>query len=403
MLGRRPVVTCCSHVARLATFVVVAALSGCRCEGGPTPTGEPDAMPSWDVGAKSQPARAGMVWIPPGVLLAGTKPGQLPRVADEELPGTPMELEGFFIDVYNYPAEPGAIPETGLTQARARIICEEQGKRLCTELEWERACKGPDNHTYDYGPNYDASTCGTGTTDALAPNGVNTRCVSGFGVRDTHGSAWNWTSSAWRRGDDAGGRVAVRGGNGEDGELIGRCANGRGLTPDSEDPSVGVRCCAGKANAARVALQVERGSELAYRPHDPRIAEQLEALVPEEIQAAVKQRPAADHFSVDRLWMWRPIGNEELVVGGGCAHPPVHDACGVIVARLHEGRAESVAFVSSDWWIPTVGEHEDSRTLFVYGGDIGGAFRKPMVYAWGRIREGDKHRKKRGGWTSPLQ
>lgn len=395
----------------IIAWAVVGSLAGCRCDAmsddessaNAASSGTASPVPSWDVETQAEPARPGMVWVPAGTLLAGTKPGQLPRIADQELPGTPIELEGFFIDEYNYPAEPGAIPRTGMTQTEARAICEEQGKRLCTELEWERACKGPDNTTYPYGDTYDASICVTGSTDALAPNGVNTRCGSGFGVADMHGSAFNWTSSPWARGDgEKDDRVAVRGGNGEDGELIGRCANARPMSPDARDPLVGLRCCAGAVNPARVALSVERGSELAYRPFDPRIAEQLAALVPEDLTKAVANRPAADQFRVERLWMWRPIGNEELVVGGGCAHPPVHDACGVVVARL-SGEPELLAFVSSDWWIPTVGEHEDPRTLFLYGGDRGGAFRKPMIYAWGRIREGDKYRKKGGGWTSSPQ
>jgi formylglycine-generating enzyme required for sulfatase activity len=385
-------------------WLASGAIGGCRCDastdGAPSTTA---SVPSWDVEAQPDPARPGMVWIPAGTLLAGTKPGQLPRIADQELPGTPVELEGFFIDEFNYPAEPGAIPRTGMTQAEARAICEDQDKRLCTELEWERACKGPENTTYEYGDVYDASICSTGNTDALAPNGVNTRCRSKFDVADMHGSAFNWTSSPWARGaelDDD--RVAVRGGNGEDGELIGRCAHARAMAPGDGDPRVGLRCCAGSVNPARVKLSVERGNELAYRPFDPRIARKLEELVPDEIRDAVSGRPEADQFRVERLWMWRPIGNEELVIGGGCAHPPVHDDCGVIVARLTD-EADLVAFVSSDWWIPTVGEHQDPRTLYVYGGDIGGAFRKPMIYAWGRIREGDKYRKKRGGWTSSPQ
>ncbi|MCA9620506.1 MAG: SUMF1/EgtB/PvdO family nonheme iron enzyme [Myxococcales bacterium] len=386
----------------LLPFLVASTVAGCRCDTGESgdDRASADVTPGWDVSAQAAPKRVGMVWIPKGVLIAGTPPGTLPRIADQELPGVEVQLDGFFIDQYNYPPEPGAIPQTGMTQAHARAICEERGKRLCTELEWERACKGPDNRSYDYGDSYDASICGTGQTDALAPNGGNPRCATGFDVRDMHGSAWNWTSSPWGRGSDDQ-RVAVRGGNGDDGELVGRCAHARPVAPDVRDATIGVRCCAGAANQAQVSLDVERGSELAYRPHDPRIAARLEALLPEEITAAVAGRPAADQFRVERLWMWRPIGNEELVVGGGCAHPPVHDACGVIVARMVGEETLFVGFVSSDWWLPTVGEHEDSRTLYVYGGDIGGAFRKPMIYAWGRIREGDKGRKKRGGWTQP--
>ena len=65
------------------------------------------------------------------------------------------------------------------------------------------------------------------------------------------------------------------------------------------------------------------------------------------------------------------------------------------------GGAEAIAFVASDWWIPTVGEHEEERRLFLYGGDIGGAYRKAIVYEWGRIGEGPKFRKKGGGWVPP--
>lgn len=387
--------------SRSRAFIMIALLAGCQCEretsvdaaGG-------DTQPPWDVVPPQPPARAGMVWVPAGTLIAGTPPGVLPRIADQELPGVSVQLTGFFIDRYNYPPEPGAIPKTGLTQAEARAICEAQDKRLCTELEWERACKGPSNTTYEYGDRYDPEICGTGTTDVSAPNGVNAACESRFGVRDMHGSAWNWTSSAWER-DTRGDAVAVRGGNGDDGELVGRCANGRGLSPSKRDPRVGVRCCAGEANAPKVALAVTRGSELAYRPFDPRIGEALEAFVPDEITAAVKGRPPADRFRVERLWMWRPIGNEELIVGGGCAHPPGHDACGIVVARSVGEEITELAFVSSDWWIPTVGEHEDDRTLYLYGGDIGGAYRKPVIYEWGRIGEGDKQRKKGGGWLRP--
>ncbi len=390
----------------LVSFALAAGLpAGCTCNDAAPPAVDADAAPPWDVAAPPVAARPGMVWIPPGTLIAGTPPGQLPRIADEELPGVAIEMGGFFIDRYNHPAEPGAIPLTGMTQAEARVYCSDQGKRLCTELEWERACKGPDNLIYDYGNDYDGSICATGQSDALSPNGVNARCASGFGVHDLHGSAWNWTSSAWGRGSDDN-RVVVRGGNGHEGELIGRCANARGYAPERGDPRIGVRCCAGEVNPATVELEVQRGSALGYLPFDPAIARPLEAFVPEPLQKRVEGRPAADQFRIERLWTWRPVGNEELVVGGGCAHPPDNDACGVVVARLPADRArgatpELLSFVSSDWWIPTVGEHPEVRTLYLYGGDIGGAYRKGVIYRWGRIGEGDKERKKGGGWVSP--
>jgi len=391
-----------ARVGLVAAVVLAGANGGCVCGGGEAGRDDvADAMPPWDVAPRSQPARQGMQWIPPGELIAGTPIGQLPRIADEELPGAKVAMGGFFIDRHNYPGEPGAIAETGMTRSEAERLCHEQEKRLCTELEWERACKGPQNLTYEYGDRYDPSICATGASDALAPNGVNARCVSAFGVQDMHGGPWNWTASDWGRGSKKK-RVTVRGGNGRDGELVGRCANGRAVHPGKGDGRIGVRCCAGEINTAAVDLSVARGSVLSYRRHDPAIAGALAAFAPAELQRRVANLPKALQFTVERLWVWRPIGNEEVMVGGGCARPPGNDACGVVIARWHkDAEPELLAFVSSDWWIPTVGEHDEDRRLFLYGGDIGGAYRKAIIYEWGRIAEGRKFRKKGGGWVAP--
>jgi len=341
-----------------------------------------------------------MVWIPAGTLIVGTPVGQLPRIPDEELPGVEVDMRGFFIDEYNQPGEPGALPLTNVTQAQARGLCEKQGKRLCTELEWERACKGPENRKHEYGDDYDPSACGLGINEALSPNGVNPRCVSGFGVRDMHGSAWNWTSSAWGRGANDN-RVTVRGGNSVHGEVIGRCANGKGITPTARSHNIGVRCCAGEVNTGVVSLSVKRGSALKWRPPNKKIAAQLLRLIPKSITKVVRGRPAADQFSIQRVWEWRPVGNEELLVGGGCAHPPGHDLCGVVVARVKPDGAERLGYVSSDWWIPTMGSHDSPRTLYILGGDKEGAFRKAVTYEWGRISEGGKWRRRSDGWHAP--
>jgi sulfatase modifying factor 1 len=340
-----------------------------------------------------------MVWVPPGTLIAGTPPGKLPRIADQELPGEKFELRGFFIDRFNYPGEAGAIPETGMTQAAARAICEKQGKRLCTELEWERACKGPDNFTYEYGETYDGGACGMDATDALAPNGLNTRCESTWGVRDLHGTAWTWTSSPWGRGV-GGSKVAVRGGFGKNGALVGRCANARPVSPSERDGAVGVRCCAGEVNPAEVALEVTHKTELLWKPPTTELATQLENLAPEELRKAPKGHEA-ERFRVERTWIWRPIGNEELLVGGGCAKKSGADACGVLVARMNDAGPELLAWVSSDEWIATVGRHELARGLYVYGGDRLGAYRKAVMFDWGKVSEGRKERKKGSGWVRP--
>ena len=80
------------------------------------------------------------------------------------------------------------------------------------ELELERACKGPDNLSYEYGEAYRPAVCGTGVARALIPNGFNAACRSAFGVSDLHGGVWTWTQSAWKRDSDKPGLVALRGG-----------------------------------------------------------------------------------------------------------------------------------------------------------------------------------------------
>ena len=87
--------------------------------------------------------RPGMVWVPAGTLRAGSAIDDVPRVADAEMPGVDVALGGFYIDVLPFPDEQGAIPSTNVSREEAATLCQSKGKRLCSELEWERACKGP--------------------------------------------------------------------------------------------------------------------------------------------------------------------------------------------------------------------------------------------------------------------
>src|SRR5580704_3745748 len=106
--------------------------------------------------------RPGMAWIPSGVLHAGSAVDEVPNVAEAELPGVDVPLGGFYIDVLPWPNESGAIPTTNMTRDEASRLCQAKQKRLCSELEWERACKGPQNLRYEYGPIYDPTACGAG-------------------------------------------------------------------------------------------------------------------------------------------------------------------------------------------------------------------------------------------------
>lgn len=389
----------CAPLPFVAVIVASAGLvAACSSKPGGAGSDAGADGPPWAV-ATGQPApRPGMVWVPPGPLVAGTPPGKAPRVPDEEMAGEQIVMRGFHVDVYPFPNEPGALPKVGVTQPEAQAACEAQGKRLCTELELERACKGPENTLYEYGDAHRPTVCGTGAVRAPGPNGMSAGCKSGFGVHDLHGTAWSWTASAWKRDPAKQGLVAIRGGNGAQGDLVGRCANGRGVKPDTRSNDLGFRCCAGEPDAHEVTLQVARGEPLSLRKPDGKIAPALEKLA-----QADEAAPKAGRYTVERVWIWRPFGNEEIWIGGGCSETiktkkgkKRRAGCGVMIGREGGEAPISLGFIGTDRYQPTLAIAGSSRELYLYGGDEHGAFRRKIAYDWGKVTLGEKARKKEG-------
>jgi len=376
-------------IGSIAAILVAFAMSGCGKSKTKTTPPSDDASLGAPIEPTPPPAptspppppRKGMIWIPEGELVAGTPPERTPRLADEELPGVRIALHGFYIDEYAYPNEASAIPKTNVTQEEAAALCEDQGKRLCTELEWERACKGPENTVYEYGDIYRASECGTGTAVRLTPSGLRVGCKSGFGVRDMHGGPWEWTASAWGRGT-TGKLVALRGGNSEAGEVTGRCANGMARPKTTRSPSIGFRCCAGEPNTAEVELEVVRKRALERIRVDAELSEKLVAALPEDVRSEL---PEGVPLSVDRMWHWHPVGNEELVLASGCAKAGKRSHCGLIVAKKGDGGPVFLAWAPSSVWAPRLYQERDTKSFWVYGATEIGAFRQKVVYAWGRV------------------
>jgi len=379
----------------LATMAVLICLAGCRKDSSTTePAASSSAIATGSSGLGPPPApplpRRGMIWIPPGALVAGTAPDSLPRIADEEIPGEQVVMKGFYIDNYPYPNEEGAIPLTSVSQAEAAGSCAEQGKRLCTELEWERACKGPKNSIYEYGDRYRPERCGTGAPRSMRPSGLRVGCSSEFGVADMHGGVWEWTSSAWGRGVERA-LATVRGGNAAAGELVGRCANAMGRPATSKSGTVGFRCCAGPKNEAEVLLHVDRTTKLEHKPQiDRGLAKLLLANLPPDAQ---RELGKPEDFKIDRSWDWWPIGNEKLMIAGGCAGLGSHPACGILVVRVTLGRPKILAWAASGHWIPTLQTDLDDRDVWLFGGDELGSFRRLVAYVWGRVSVGQKERR----------
>ena len=116
-----------------AAFLVaisVSLVAACNRDGGQVSLdGAADAAPPWDVAQGEPEPRPGMAWIPPGVLIAGTPPDRLPRVADEEMAGEQVVMRGYYIDIFPYPNEIGAIPTTNISARSSRSSGRARGLR----------------------------------------------------------------------------------------------------------------------------------------------------------------------------------------------------------------------------------------------------------------------------------
>lgn len=116
----------------------------------------------------------------------------------------------FCIDVFEFPNKACELPMVWTQPPLAKKVCELQGKRLCSDIEWNVACRGdpeggPDQR-YAYGDKLDLEICHTNlrhrqpcvaqtaqtawktcTTDT-EPSGSFPKCRSRFGVFDQHGN-----------------------------------------------------------------------------------------------------------------------------------------------------------------------------------------------------------------------
>jgi formylglycine-generating enzyme required for sulfatase activity len=351
------------------------------------PSAAPSASHSSSIAAPTPPPppKRGMIWIEPGPLVAGTPPQQLPRLADQEMPGEQVILKGFYIDVFPYPNEEGAIPLTNVTRDGAIKLCGEQEKRLCGELEWERACKGPNNTTFEYGASYRADRCGTGTEPSLRPSGLRVACRSDFGVRDMHGGAFEWTQSAWGRGTEAG-FFAVRGGNGPHGELTGRCANAEPRQPGVSAANVGFRCCAGPQSNTEVVLDLRRGPKLeAKGVVEKELSRTFMAALPDDAEHHLRR---FGEPRVEMFWIWRPIANEDLHVARICAGLGKQPSCGLLFLRLGVAAPDVLGWAETGFIPGSLHIEREPRELWILGGDDPGPFKRFVSYSWGRISIG---------------
>ncbi len=160
---------------------------------------------------------------------------------------------------------PGLVPQAYISQLRAAAACQNSGKRMCSDVEWLRACQGSTTTIYPFGNVAMPGTCNDARTchpaiqyfetsadwiwseldhpcldqlpDGLAETGAHPGCVSEDGVFDMMGNLHEWTA------DPDG---TFRGGF-----FVDTVVNGPGCTYKTSahtvtywDYSTGFRCCA---------------------------------------------------------------------------------------------------------------------------------------------------------------
>jgi formylglycine-generating enzyme required for sulfatase activity len=103
--------------------------------------------------------------------------------------GNIMGKNNFFFKGDNHPAEQ-------ISWYKAKSYCENIGKRLPTQLEWENAAIGQAKSKYFWGKDPDAAYAWYGGDYDLGHHPVGTKKPNVFGLFDTSGNVWEWTSTA---------------------------------------------------------------------------------------------------------------------------------------------------------------------------------------------------------------
>ena len=98
------------------------------------------------------------------------------------------------IDVFEFPNRACELPMVWGSPAQAQTICAQQGKRLCSDREWNLGCggdpAGKERWIYAYGNEMDSSACNTEKPHEFGPDGKQWRC----NVHDAR-SAWSTCST----------------------------------------------------------------------------------------------------------------------------------------------------------------------------------------------------------------
>jgi hypothetical protein len=280
-----------NYLALAAALTLVSCHGKQQSQNKPVSSG-PTATPSGSSRhPTSEPQARQTAQIPGGTLRAGSTPGNPGRVPELEAKNQEVELGPFTMDRLPYPNDPAEPPLLGKTRDEARRLCAERSARLCTEVEWERACKGPKQDEYPSGVIWDPScTAGAKT------------CATGFDVLGLGTTAGEWVAGDITIDDKR--RAVLRGAGKSAPATDHRCAARHPTDPATQSQDIGFRCCQGAPNAAVVA-EPKQGPVFTRTK-----------LTAEELEQALASDPAGKALAHDIKFFREPEGANTVVSRG---------------------------------------------------------------------------------------
>jgi len=177
-----------------------------------------------------------MKFITGGSVIVGL-PGNSPYRGFDDLPHKKKSVGDYCVDYYEYPNSKGSKPKTNVNYHTAAKLCKKRGKRLCTEAEWERSCKGPRNLAFPYGNQFNPNYCSTqdvnGKNRKKASAGKFSRCRGAYGTSDMSGNVSEWVKEG-----------VTKGGAADRPKWAVTCSSRAPVPKSKKSGMIGFRCCA---------------------------------------------------------------------------------------------------------------------------------------------------------------